>query len=105
MAQKRGAGKVASLDQLRDEGGEAWQGQGEPANRNTFEAQAVQAFEVDEALRKLRQEHPDREKAIVLTYDGGLTREEVAEALGVSSEKIKKDLEKGRARLRHYLSE
>jgi RNA polymerase sigma factor (TIGR02999 family) len=105
MAHKRGAGKVDSLDRLRDEGFEgSTNDPGTPANKNTFEAQAIQAFEVDRALLKLRKEYPDREKAIVLTYDGGLTREEAAEALKVSPDKIKKDLEKGRARLRHYLT-
>jgi RNA polymerase sigma factor (TIGR02999 family) len=104
MAQKRGAGKVGSLDQLRAEGVERFTEPGAPANKNSFEDQAMQAFQIDRALLKLRQEHPDREKAIVLTYDGGLSREEVAEALSVSPDKIKKDLEKGRARLKHYLT-
>jgi RNA polymerase sigma factor (TIGR02999 family) len=104
MANKRGGGKLVSLDQLRDQGFETFRKPGTPANKNTFEAQAMQAFQIDQALLKLREEHPDREKAIVLTYDGGLTREEAAEALRVSPDKIKKDLEKGRARLKHYLN-
>jgi len=101
MAAKRGAGKVDSLDELR---AEQIHEIGAPLNKNVFEAQAMQAFEIDEALRKLREEYPDRERAIVLTYwEGGLTREEAAIALRVSPDKIKKDLEKGRARLKHYL--
>jgi RNA polymerase sigma factor (TIGR02999 family) len=104
MAHKRGGGKVDSLDQLRDRGVEQFAEPGMPANKNFFEAQALQAFEINQALLRLREEHPDREKAIVLTYDGGLNREEVAEALKVSPDKIKKDLEKGRARLKHYLT-
>jgi RNA polymerase sigma factor (TIGR02999 family) len=103
MAEKRGAGKVGSLDQLRERGFDGFEEQGTPANKNAFESQAMQAFEIDEALEKLREEYPDREKAIVLTYVDGLTREEVAEALKVSPDKIKKDLEKGRARIKHYL--
>jgi RNA polymerase sigma factor (TIGR02999 family) len=104
MAHKRGGGKVGSLDQLREQGFEGNPTPGGPANKNAFEAEAMQAYELDQALTRLRQEHPDREKAIVLTYDGGLTREEVAEALQVSPDKVKKDLEKGRARLKHYLT-
>ena len=104
LAQKRGGGRVESLDQLQAKGVEHYVGGGSPANKNTFEDQAMQAFQIDKALRRLREEHPDREKAILLTYDGGLTREEVAEALKVSPDKVKKDLEKGRARLRYYLT-
>lgn len=104
MTIKRGAGKIDSLDQLREQGMEDRPGPGLPAYKNAFEDQALQAFELDQAMRKLREEHPDREKALVLTYDGGLTREEAAEVLHVSPDKIKKDLEKGRARLRHYLT-
>jgi len=104
LAQKRGGGKVASLDELRDQGLDEFAEPGMPANKNAFEAQTMRAFEIDQALFKLREEYPDREKAIVLTYDGGLTREEVAETLKVSPDKVKKDLEKGRARLKHYLT-
>jgi len=104
LSQKRGGGNVASLDQLRELGVDGLLEPGAATNKNPFEAQAIQAFEIDQALLKLRAEHPDREKAIVLTYDGGLTRDEVAQTLKVSTDKVKKDLEKGRARLRYYLT-
>jgi RNA polymerase sigma factor (TIGR02999 family) len=105
MARKRGGGNVASLDYLQKKRvHDLFQEAGGPANKNLFEIRALQAFEIDQALRKLQQEFPDREKAIVLTYDGGLTREEAAETLKVSPDKVKKDLEKGRARLKHYLT-
>jgi RNA polymerase sigma factor (TIGR02999 family) len=103
LARKRGGGMVDSLDQLQAKGVEHFI-EAKTPTKNTFEDQAMEAFRIDQALHRLRAEHPDREKAIVLTYDGGLTREEVAEALKVSPDKIKKDLEKGRARLKHYLT-
>jgi RNA polymerase sigma factor (TIGR02999 family) len=102
MAAKRGGGMVGSLDELQKLGFEP------PAE--PFEAQAMKSFAVDQALRKLREEFPDREKAIVLTYWGddtnpdGLTQTQVAEILKVSPDKIKYDLRAGRARMKHYLS-
>jgi ECF sigma factor len=54
LAQKRGGGRVESLDQLQAKGVEHYVGGGSPANKNTFEDQAMQAFQIDKALRRLR---------------------------------------------------
>jgi RNA polymerase sigma factor (TIGR02999 family) len=44
-----------------------------------------QLLSLDEALSKLAIEHPDRAQLVNLRYFGGLTHEEAAQALGVST--------------------
>jgi DNA-directed RNA polymerase specialized sigma24 family protein len=73
-----------------------------PANKNVFEDKAILAYDMNKALGKLRVEFPEREEAIML-QEAGLTREESAEALGVSPDKVKRDLEQGKSRMMHYL--
>ncbi len=86
-----------------------------PVNKNVFGDELLQAEAVEQtyqALARLREEFPERAKAIELTYWGavpgldsppqddqsdGLTREQVAQILKKSSETVKKDLQKGRA--------
>jgi DNA-directed RNA polymerase specialized sigma24 family protein len=102
MANKGPGGKVNSLDELREKGYEA--------SDKVFEAQAMQAFAVEEAMQKLREQFPEREEAIQLTYWGddsnpeGLAQAQVAELLNMTPDQVKYALRAGKARLRHYLS-
>jgi RNA polymerase sigma factor (sigma-70 family) len=125
MAVGRGRGKVSSLDQLKKKDEQVFNRLGapaEPIHKNVFEDEHLEAEAVEhtyEALARLREEFPERAKAIELTHWGvlprldspsqndeadGLTRQQVAQILKKSPETIKKDLEKGRARMKHYLS-
>lgn len=54
-------------------------------------------LELDEALRSLEKAHPRQARAVELYYLGGLTQEDVAEALGVSQPTVARDLQFGRA--------
>jgi RNA polymerase sigma factor (TIGR02999 family) len=58
---------------------------------------------VDEALEKLRVFDERKCQVIELRYFGGLTREEVAEALGLTLATVKRDLTLGEAWLRRAL--
>ena len=125
MAVGRGRGKVSSLDQFEKKDERVFDKLGasaEPIHKNVFEDEHLQAEAVEqiyEALERLREDFRERAKAIELTYWGvipglgppsqndeadGLTRQQVAQILKRSPDTIKKDLQKGRARLKHYLS-
>jgi RNA polymerase sigma factor (sigma-70 family) len=103
MTDKRGSGQVDSLDELREE-------KGYEASDRRFEAQAMRAFAVDEAMRRLRAEFPDREKVILLRYWGdddnpdGLTESEIAGILKRTPDQVKYAIRAGKARLKYYLS-
>ena len=43
---------------------------------------------IDEALEKLAKEHPERAKIVVMKFFGGMTNEEVAEALGIGTRTV-----------------
>ena len=58
---------------------------------------------VDEALEKLRAVDARKCQVIELRYFGGLTREEIAEALGLTIPTVKRDLTLGEAWLRRAL--
>lgn len=121
----RGGGKVGSLDGLRDQGVEVaaaqqspsagWAGSSSPINKNSseehiFDELCQHSDSIDRAMARLWEEFPERARVIALTYWGrdgdedGLSRQEVAEIMNKSPHTINKDLQKGRARLRHYLS-
>jgi len=54
-------------------------------------------LDIDQAIRGLEQADPRKGKAVVLSYFGGLTDEEVAELVGVSVATVKRDLRTARA--------
>jgi len=58
---------------------------------------------VDEALEKLRAVDPRKCQVIELRYFGGLTRDEIAEALSLTLPTVKRDLSLGEAWLRRAL--
>jgi RNA polymerase sigma factor (TIGR02999 family) len=43
---------------------------------------------IDDALEKLAKEHPERAKIVVMKFFGGMTNEEVAEALGIGERSV-----------------
>jgi RNA polymerase sigma factor (TIGR02999 family) len=60
---------------------------------------------LDEALGRLEQAHPRQAKAVELRYYGGLTLEEIGEALGVSPPTAMRDLRFAQAWLAARLAE
>ena len=52
-------------------------------------AEDDQLLEVDEALEKLSREHPSQAQVVKLRYFGGMTNEEIAEALDLSVSTVK----------------
>jgi RNA polymerase sigma factor (TIGR02999 family) len=60
-------------------------------------SRAVDLIDLDDALRRLGELDPDQERLIELRYFGGLTVEETAETLGMSSATVKRDWQSARA--------
>lgn len=63
-----------------------------------------EALAIDAALARLQVEHPRKAKVVVMRYFGGLTEEEIAEALGVTPRTIERDWRFARAYLHGVLS-
>ena len=63
-----------------------------------------QVLEVDEALRNLAQIDPERARIVELRFFGGLSIDEIAEAIDISSATVKRRLRSARAWLRNDLS-
>ena len=61
-------------------------------------------LEINEALDRLAAVDPRKAKVIELRYFGGMEREEVAAALGLTVATVKRDLRLGEAWLRRFLS-
>jgi RNA polymerase sigma factor (TIGR02999 family) len=88
-AEKRGgAGEAVTLDETRMLGSQ----------------RAPDVIEVDEALDRLAEFDPRKAKVVELRYFGGLTREEVATALGLTVPTVKRDLRLAEAWLKRFLS-
>ena len=64
----------------------------------------LDVLEVDEALQQLAAVEERKAKVIELRYFGGLSREEIAEALSLTVPTVKRDLRLGEAWLRRYLN-
>ncbi len=65
---------------------------------------AANVLEIDEALNQLAAVDERKAKVIELRYFGGMDREEVAAALGLTVATVKRDLRLGEAWLRRFLS-
>ncbi len=61
-------------------------------------------LEVDEALSRLAEFDERKAKVVELRYFGGMNREEIATALGLTVPTVKRDLRLAEAWLRRYLS-
>lgn len=59
--------------------------------------QAETLLELDDVLQRLGAAHPRPSQVVELYYLGGLTQQEVAEAVGISQPTVARDLEFGRA--------
>jgi len=66
---------------------------------------AIDLLDLDRALERLSEEHPDAATAIELHYFGGLTQAEVGESLGVSESTALRNLRFARAWLKSAVSE
>src|ERR1019366_5522188 len=67
-------------------------------------ARAPDVLEIDEALDRLAAADERKAKVIELRYFGGMDREEVAAALGLTVPTVKRDLRLGEAWLRRFLA-
>lgn len=61
------------------------------------ESQADTLLELDDVLQRLEAAHSRQARAVELYYLGGLTQQEVGEAMGVSQPTVARDLEFGKA--------
>jgi RNA polymerase sigma-70 factor (ECF subfamily) len=87
-AQKRGGGHRAEM----------------PDDLPIPAAQSEELLAVDEALDRLAAQDDRKARVIELKYFGGLNREEIAEALGLTLATVKRDVTLGEAWLRRALS-
>jgi RNA polymerase sigma factor (TIGR02999 family) len=67
-------------------------------------AHAPEVLEMDEALDRLAQVDERKARVIELRYFGGMDRDEVATALGLTQATVKRDLRLGEAWLRRFLA-
>jgi RNA polymerase sigma factor (TIGR02999 family) len=65
--------------------------------------QADALLQLDDALGRLTQLEPRLAKVVELRFFGGLTEDEIAEALGVTVRTVRRDWVKARVMLRHVL--
>jgi len=111
---KRGRGMVDSLEGLKEGGFEPGDliGAG-PTGKNLPQANVEQALMISEALEHLENDHSgsaagarisERQAEIIrLRSFLGFTEDEVAEVLGCSSETVKKEFRKAKAKIFNYL--
>jgi RNA polymerase sigma factor (sigma-70 family) len=66
--------------------------------------QTEEFLALDEALERLAAQDPRKAKVVELKYFGGLTREEISVAMGLTLATVKRDLLLGEAWLRRALA-
>jgi RNA polymerase sigma factor (TIGR02999 family) len=66
-------------------------------NLGVSENQCALVGNLDEALERLRALSPRQARVVEMRFFGGMTEEEIAEVLGVTSRTVKRDWEKARA--------
>jgi RNA polymerase sigma factor (sigma-70 family) len=67
-------------------------------------SRAPDLLEIDEALHRLAEVDERKAKVVELRYFGGMDREEVATALGLTVSTVKRDLRLAEAWLRRFLA-
>jgi RNA polymerase sigma factor (TIGR02999 family) len=87
-AAKRGGGAAVTLDDCNA----------------VSPGRAPDVLEIDEALDQLAAVDERKARVIELRYFGGMDREEVATALGLTVSTVKRDLRLGEAWLRRFLA-
>ena len=75
----------------------------DPADASCDSAQDVDLLALHEALQRLAALDPDQERLVELRYFSGLTIEETATALGISTATVKREWAVARAWLRREL--
>lgn len=101
-AGKRGGGQqrvTLELDRAVQEGAK------DPIGDRGAEALAIDVLALDAALTRLAALSPRQARIVELQFFGGLTVDEVAEALGVSKSLVEKDWRRARAWIRSALAE
>jgi RNA polymerase sigma factor (TIGR02999 family) len=71
--------------------------------REGFEARSLDLIAVDAALTQLEAVDPQQSRVVELRFFGGLTAEEIAEVLGLSSRTVERDWRTAKAWLRSRL--
>jgi RNA polymerase sigma factor (TIGR02999 family) len=95
---KHGGGR--SRDELHEDAAVA----DEPSPPVTLE-QADEILAIDSAMDRLRQEHPRKGQVVMLQYFGGLTHEQIADLLQVTTRTVERDWRFARAWLREALGD
>ena len=103
-AQTRGNACVGSLDVLIEAGSEAFTGSDVASQKNWFQEKTDQTLAIEQALTRLEQDNRRQADILYLRVYAGLSEEETAGVLRVSSETITKDFRKAKARVAYYLS-
>jgi RNA polymerase sigma factor (TIGR02999 family) len=102
-AQARGGGHLESLDLLFQADSEA-PNRSDMMCRNWFQEKTDQTLAIAQALSRLEQDNPRQAEIIYLRVYAGLSEQESAGVLRVSSETITKEFRKAKARVAYYLS-
>jgi RNA polymerase sigma factor (TIGR02999 family) len=71
---------------------------------NLFKARSVDLVAVDDALKELARLDPRQSRVVELRFFGGLSTEETAAVLGISSATVKRDWSTARIWLRHQMT-
>jgi RNA polymerase sigma factor (TIGR02999 family) len=71
---------------------------------NLFKARSVDLVALDDALKELARLDPRQSRVVELRFFGGLSTEETAAVLGVSSATVKRDWSTARIWLRHQMT-
>ena len=90
-AAKRGAGAAVTLDDAR-------------LNKGANIVQAEEILAVDEVLARLGELDPQQARIVEMRYFGGLSVEETAEAMGISTRTVKRDWAMAKAWLKKQLA-
>jgi RNA polymerase sigma-70 factor (ECF subfamily) len=69
-----------------------------------FDQDPAEVLVIDEALKKLEEMAPRRAQVVTMRYFAGLTRDETAEAMGISPRLVDKEWRSARAWLHRELS-
>jgi RNA polymerase sigma-70 factor, ECF subfamily len=101
--QTGGRGHMESVDVLVETGFEA-PGGSDMMCRNWFQEKTDQTLAIAQALNRLEQDNPRQAEIIYLRVYAGLSEQESAGVLRVSSETITKEFRKAKARVAYYLS-
>ncbi len=71
---------------------------------NLFKARSVDLVALDDALKELARLDPRQSRVVELRFFGGLSTEETAAVLGISSATVKRDWSTARIWLRHQMT-